>query len=115
VSRRITRQRTARDRGSSAVEFALMVAAMAAMILAVVLGVGRVVGDVFFHGCREFSSEMAAGGECVAPGAPDTPAAGAGTNAKTSQAPVVPADSGQDVDGGQSAPGVNDLGTSDDM
>ena len=70
MPRRLTRQRTTLDRGSSAVEFSLMVAAMAAMILAVVLGVGHVVGDVFFHNCQQFSAQLDAGGACVAPEAP---------------------------------------------
>ncbi len=113
MSRRITRARIARDRGSSAVEFSLMVAAMAAMILAVVLGVGRVVGDILFHGCTEFSSQMSAGGECVPPEAPEAPAAG---GEKAGDPPVAPAGS-TDVgtDGSQPAAATNDLGTSDDM
>jgi pilus assembly protein Flp/PilA len=113
VSRRITRLQTARDRGSSAVEFSLMVAAMAAMILAVVLGVGRVVGDVLFHGCTEFSSQMSAGGECVRPEAPDAPAAGGEKAGDPSVAPAGSLNGGAD-DGGP-AVATNDLGSSDDM
>jgi hypothetical protein len=110
VSRRLTRQRTARDPGSSAVEFSLMVAAMAAMILAVVLGVGRVAGDMFFHGCHEFSGQLAAGGECVRPEAP-----AAGDDGKTGHAPAAPAGSaGQGADDDQQGPGTNDLGSSSD-
>jgi pilus assembly protein Flp/PilA len=99
VLRRITRQRAARDRGSSAVEFSLMVAAMAAMILAVVLGVGHVVGEIFFHGCAQFQSQLAGSGQCVAPDAGD----GQG------QAPA-----GQSADDSRRAPGANDLGSSSD-
>ena len=113
MSRRITRRRTARDRGSSAVEFSLMVAAMAAMILAVVLGVGRVVGDILFQGCTELSSQMSAGGECVPPDAPDAPAAGGD---ETGDPPVAPADSTDaGTDGSEPAAATNDLGSSDDM
>jgi Flp pilus assembly pilin Flp len=114
VLKRITRRRAARDRGSSAVEFSLMVAAMAAMILAVVLGVGRVVGDVLFHGCTEFSSQMSAGGQCVQP-APDAPAAGAGGDS-AGGAPAAPAGSlGRGADDGQPAGATNDPGSSDDV
>ena len=113
--RRITRQRAARDRGSSAVEFSLMVAAMAAMILAVVLGVGRVVGDALFHGCTDLSSQMSAGGQCVQPDAPDAPAAGAGGD-KAGDTPVAPASSlGGGANDTQPAAATNDLGSSDDM
>ena len=115
MSRRITRLRITRDRGSSAVEFSLMVAAMAAMILAVVLGVGRVVGDILFHGCTEFSSQMSAGGQCVRPDAPDAPAAGAGSD-NAGDAPVAPAGSlGGGADNTEPAVATNDLGSSDDM
>ena len=115
MSRRITRLRAARDRGSSAVEFSLMVAAMAAMILAVVLGVGRVVGDMLFHGCTEFSSQMSAGGQCVQPDAPEAPAAGVSGD-KAGDVPVAPAASLNDgADGSQPAAATNNLGSSDDM
>lgn len=111
MPRRITRQRTTRDRGSSAVEFSLMVAAMAAMILAVVLGVGRVVGDFFFHGCQELSTQLSSGGRCVSP---DSPAAG--NEGSSGGTPAQPAGSaGQGADDGQPAQGTNDLGSSDDM
>ena len=110
MSRRITRQRTAGDHGSSAVEFSLVVAAMAAMILAVVLGVGRVVGDMFFHGCQGMSAQFDAGSGCVAPEAP-----AAGDGGTTGQVPVAPAGSvGQGADDDQQAPGTNDLGSSSD-
>jgi pilus assembly protein Flp/PilA len=105
VSRRLTRQRSAPDRGSSAVEFSLMVAAMAAMILAVVLGVGHVVGDVFFRNCQQFSAQLDAGGACVAPG----PAAG--DNGRTGHAPAGSAGQGADDDQPR---GTNDLGSSSD-
>jgi Flp pilus assembly pilin Flp len=113
VSSRITGTRTARDRGSSAVEFSLMVAAMAAMILAVVLGVGRVVGGMLFHGCTDLSSQISASGQCVSPDGPDAPAAGGTQTGDPSVAPVGSLDGG--VDGSQPAAATNDLGSSDDM
>ncbi len=70
MSRRLTRQRTDGDLGSSAVEFSLVVAAMAAMILAVVLGVGRVVGEMLFHGCHEISAQLDVGGSASHPSRP---------------------------------------------
>jgi hypothetical protein len=89
-----------------------MVAAMAAMILAVVLGVGRVVGDILFHGCSEFSSQMSAGGQCVAPDDPDAPAAGD----QTGDTPTAPVGSlGGGADGTQPGAATNDLGSTDDM
>jgi hypothetical protein len=91
-----------------------MVAAMAAMILAVVLGVGRVVGDVLFGGCQQISAQLSAGGQCVAPHEPGAPAAGSGDG--KGDPPVEPASSvGQGVDDGRSAAVTNDLGSSDDM
>jgi hypothetical protein len=90
-----------------------MVAAMAAMILAVVLGVGNVVGDMLFHGCQEISAQAGSGGECVAPEAP-----AAGQHVKGGSAPVVApvSSTNQTVDDDQQAPGTNDLGGgSDDM
>jgi hypothetical protein len=92
-----------------------MVAAMAAMILAVVLGVGRVVGDILFHGCTELSSQMSAGGECVQPDHGDSPAAGV-SGGSAGDVPVTPAASLNDgADGGQPAAATNNLGSSDDM
>lgn len=41
------RTRTAADRGASAVEYGLMVAAIAAVIVAVVFGLGAIVNDTF--------------------------------------------------------------------
>jgi hypothetical protein len=91
-----------------------MVAAMAAMILAVVLGVGRVVGDFLFPGCQQMSSQLSAGGQCVAPGAPQPPAAGPGDG--NGAPPVQPASSeGQGTDDSRSAAVTNELGISDDM
>ena len=112
MSRRLTRQWTDGDLGSSAVEFSLVVAAMAAMILAVVLGVGRVVGEMLFDGCHEISAQLDVGGQCVAPEPP-----AAGHDAKDGQGPAAPVGStSRDVDHYRQAPGTNDLGSgSDDM
>ena len=41
----------ARDRGASAVEYGLMVAAIAAVIVGIVFGLGRLVGDQFDKTC----------------------------------------------------------------
>jgi pilus assembly protein Flp/PilA len=38
---------TAKDRGASAVEYGLLVAAIAAVIVGVVFGLGRIVNDAF--------------------------------------------------------------------
>lgn len=45
------------DRGASAIEYGLMVAAIAAVIVSVVFGMGQLVGSAFSHTC----SVMAAG------------------------------------------------------
>ena len=58
--------RRGRDRGSSAVEFALMVAAMAAMILAVVFGIGGALGSAFVDPCQKMSQHMGGAGGCSA-------------------------------------------------
>jgi hypothetical protein len=88
-----------------------MVAAMAAMILAVVLGVGHVVGDMFFHNCQQFSAQLRGGGACVAPEAP-----AAGDDGNAGHAPAAPVGSaGQGGAGADpQAPGTNDLGSSSD-
>jgi len=58
-----------RDRGASAVEYGLMVAAIAAVIVGVVFGLGSVVNGVFTDTCTSIQGE-AETGEC--PGG-DTP------------------------------------------
>ena len=63
-----SKSRRARDRGSSAVEFSLVVAAMAAMILAVVLGVGQIVASALQDTCDQVGS--AVGGDVSACAAP---------------------------------------------
>ena len=43
------------DRGASAVEYGLLVAAIAALIVGVVFGLGRVVADVFGNSCSSIA------------------------------------------------------------
>jgi pilus assembly protein Flp/PilA len=52
--RKITRH--ARDRGASAVEYGLLVAAIAAVIVGVVFGLGTLVKDAFSHTCTTISA-----------------------------------------------------------
>lgn len=49
------------DRGASAVEYGLMVAAIAAIIVGVVFGLGRVVSTAFDHTCQQFGSQVQPG------------------------------------------------------
>lgn len=44
--------RSARDRGASAVEYGLLVAAIAAVIVGIVFGLGNLVRDVFNNTCN---------------------------------------------------------------
>ena len=44
--------RSASDRGASAVEYGLMVAAIAAVIVGIVFGLGKLVGDQFDKTCQ---------------------------------------------------------------
>ncbi|GAB3263069.1 Flp family type IVb pilin [Kineosporia babensis] len=66
---------SARDRGASAVEYGLMVAAIAAVIVAVVFGLGTVVSKTFNKTCSEFSAgtqaELPAGCEAAGDGEDD--------------------------------------------
>ncbi|MBT0771029.1 Flp family type IVb pilin [Kineosporia sp. J2-2] len=61
----------AKDRGASAVEYGLMVAAIAAVIVAVVFGLGTIVRNTFSDTCDSLSAGVSAsggdtGGECGA-------------------------------------------------
>jgi pilus assembly protein Flp/PilA len=47
----------AKDRGASAVEYGLMVAAIAAVIVAVVFGLGGLVQDAFTDTCETIATE----------------------------------------------------------
>ncbi|GLY18636.1 Flp family type IVb pilin [Kineosporia rhizophila] len=48
---------TAKDRGASAVEYGLMVAAIAAVIVAVVFGLGTIVSKTFSDTCSSFTTK----------------------------------------------------------
>ena len=52
----------AKDRGASAVEYGLMVAAIAAVIVAVVFGLGGLVRDTFSDSCARIANGDAASG-----------------------------------------------------
>ena len=55
----------ARDRGASAVEYGLMVAAIAAVIVGVVFGLGQLVHSAFSKTCSAVSSSVNPGaGSC---------------------------------------------------
>jgi pilus assembly protein Flp/PilA len=67
VSARIRRLcRTARDRGASAVEYGLMLAAIAATIVGVVFAVGKVVQGAFQETCASMAASPL-GGDCPVP------------------------------------------------
>lgn len=70
----------AKDRGASAVEYGLMVAAIAAVIVAVVFGLGTIVQRTFTDTCDKFAAGVtapAAEGVDCGPGAgADAPAGG---------------------------------------
>ena len=57
--------RDTKDRGASAVEYGLMVAAIAAVIVGIVFGLGGVVADVFKSTCQ--SIEASPGGSVTCP------------------------------------------------
>ncbi len=52
------------DRGASAVEYGLMVAAIAAVIVGIVFGLGGVVQNVFTNSCNDINTQANAGGNC---------------------------------------------------
>jgi len=52
--RKVTR--STKDRGATAVEYALMVAAIAALIVGVVFGLGKIVLGAFNHTCSSLSA-----------------------------------------------------------
>jgi pilus assembly protein Flp/PilA len=66
----------ARDRGASAVEYGLLVAAIAAAIVGIVFGLGSIVQGAFRHTCDTIAASPAGGGgDCGAPvDAPAPPA-----------------------------------------
>ncbi len=56
--------RRASDRGASAVEYGLMVAAIAAVIVGVVFGLGTLVKGAFNKTCTAMGSEVSASASC---------------------------------------------------
>jgi pilus assembly protein Flp/PilA len=56
--------RIAQDRGATAVEYGLMVAAIAAVIVAIVFGLGTLVQNVFTDACSAISSGASASSSC---------------------------------------------------
>ncbi len=59
--------RAGMDRGASAVEYGLMVAAIAAVIVGIVFGLGGVVQNVFHDTCDTINQSAQAGGDCPTP------------------------------------------------
>jgi pilus assembly protein Flp/PilA len=57
-----------KDRGASAVEYGLMVAAIAAVIVAVVFGLGGLVKSTFTDTCDQITQGADAAGTTVDPG-----------------------------------------------
>jgi pilus assembly protein Flp/PilA len=51
----------AKDRGASAVEYGLMVAAIAAVIVGIVFGLGTLVGNTFTDTCSSITNQGVAG------------------------------------------------------
>ena len=67
--------RDTKDRGASAVEYGLMVAAIAAMIVGVVFGLGGVVQEIFTSTCDNIQQPVGTAADCTGP----TPPGGNGT------------------------------------
>jgi len=65
--RKVMREK--RDRGASAVEYGLMVAAIAAVIVAIVFSLGGVIRQVFGNTCNEVQGRTPGSPACVG-GAP---------------------------------------------
>lgn len=53
------------DRGASAVEYGLLVAAIAALIVVIVFALGNVVTGVFTDTCTSITTETAAADDCT--------------------------------------------------
>ena len=54
-----------RDRGASAVEYGLMVAAIAAVLVGIVFGLGGAVQQVFTGTCETFASQTTTADSCL--------------------------------------------------
>lgn len=52
------------ESGASAVEYALLVAAIAAVIVIIIFALGRVVDDLFSHTCNEVKSQASVTATC---------------------------------------------------
>jgi pilus assembly protein Flp/PilA len=61
--------RTTKDRGASAVEYGLMVAAIAAVIVGIVFGLGSVVSGVFDKTCGKINTQANGGTGTTCPAA----------------------------------------------
>jgi pilus assembly protein Flp/PilA len=63
--------RDTKDRGASAVEYGLMVAAIAAVIVGIVFGLGTLVGNTFKDTCQSITNKatVAPGGNSTCPAA----------------------------------------------
>jgi pilus assembly protein Flp/PilA len=53
------------DEGASAVEYGLLIAAIAAVIVIIVFALGGVIQNVFSKTCNEVNTGASAGGSCV--------------------------------------------------
>jgi pilus assembly protein Flp/PilA len=67
--------RDTKDRGASAVEYGLMVAAIAAIIVGVVFGLGGVVQEIFTTTCTQIHEGVNTNADCQ-----NVPAGGGGVN-----------------------------------
>ncbi|HST85801.1 MAG TPA: Flp family type IVb pilin [Kineosporiaceae bacterium] len=67
--------RDTKERGASAVEYGLMVAAIAAVIVGIVFGLGGIVREVFGTTCNEIGTSAGAN-TAACPAAPAAPPAG---------------------------------------
>ena len=63
--KRITIRRTRDERGASAVEYGLMIAAIAAMIVVVVFAFGATIHDVLFDGTCQKMVTASGQGDCT--------------------------------------------------
>lgn len=57
--------RDTKDLGASAVEYGLMVAAIAAVIVGIVFGLGGVIQEVFTDTCNSIDSKVIAEADCT--------------------------------------------------
>lgn len=91
-------RRRVEDRGASAVEYGLMIAAIAALIVGGVFAMGRIVTQAFSETCRVMASSVEAGDTCGGTtGGTDTGGAGDGAG-------DTGGDAGGDTTGGGDTP-----------